>query len=425
MGSGTSTVVPANRLGQLLAEARLREGADLEEFAARGNFTVGELSDFEAGHRVLNDSIVSQITSLYALDCGPIIPQRAELTIDLNDNVLAAAGHALPLSSAEHDHVLERYLSLVYVLRDNQPGTTVPLRDQDLSILAASLAEREELIAEQLLLAMEQDRQSVNGLVRWFRNRLWVPGAGALVGAVSIGTLVMVSADAGSATETTTSTPEPDPEPGPRLQPRNALILPAGTVVATPETSTTVVSADGADVVRPAQDGPTTTSIGPDTAQTTTSVAAIDITPQSMGAAAEALLPFDWQAALPGWTITYSGPDSGFRGLTYPYDKHIEMFVRPGDTPQSLAGILAHELGHAIDVTHFDDGDRNDWRDARGIEDTQWWPDAYASDFQTGAGDFAEAFAYWAVQDPSSSQIAGTPSADQLAVVEKLVDGIL
>ncbi len=425
MGSGTSTVVPANRLGQLLAEARLREGADLEEFAARGNFTVGELSDFEAGHRVLNDSIVSQITSLYALDCGPIIPQRAELTIDLNDNVLSAAGHALPLSSAEHDHVLERYLSLVYVLRDNQPGTTVPLRDQDLSILAASLAEREELIAEQLLLAMEQDRQSVNGLVRWFRNRLWVPGAGALVGAVSIGTLVMVSADAGSATETTTSTPEPDPEPGPRLQPRNALILPAGTVVATPETSTTVVSADGADVVRPAQDGPTTTSIGPDTAQTTTSVAAIDITPQSMGAAAEALLPFDWQAALPGWTITYSGPDSGFRGLTYPYDKHIEMFVRPGDTPQSLAGILAHELGHAIDVTHFDDGDRNDWRDARGIEDTQWWPDAYASDFQTGAGDFAEAFAYWAVQDPSSSQIAGTPSADQLAVVEKLVDGIL
>ena len=425
MGSGTSTVVPANRLGQLLAEARLREGADLEEFAARGNFTVGELSDFEAGHRVLNDSIVSQITSLYALDCGPIIPQRAELTIDLNDNVLAAAGHALPLSSAEHDHVLERYLSLVYVLRDNQPGTTVPLRDQDLSILAASLAEREELIAEQLLLAMEQDRQSVNGLVRWFRNRLWVPGAGALVGAVSIGTLVMVSADAGSATETTTSTPEPDPEPGPRLQPRNALILPAGTVVATPETSTTVVSADGADVVRPAQDGPTTTSIGPDTAQTPTSVAAIDITPQSMGAAAEALLPFDWQAALPGWTITYSGPDSGFRGLTYPYDKHIEMFVRPGDTPQSLAGILAHELGHAIDVTHFDDGDRNDWRDARGIEDTQWWPDAYASDFQTGAGDFAEAFAYWAVQDPSSSQIAGTPSADQLAVVEKLVDGIL
>ncbi len=425
MGSGTSTVVPANRLGQLLAEARLREGADLEEFAARGNFTVGELSDFEAGHRVLNDSIVSQITSLYALDCGPIIPQRAELTIDLNDNVLSAAGHALPLSSAEHDHVLERYLSLVYVLRDNQPGTTVPLRDQDLSILAASLAEREELIAEQLLLAMEQDRQSVNGLVRWFRNRLWVPGAGALVGAVSIGTLVMVSADAGSATETTTSTPEPDPEPGPRLQPRNALILPAGSVVATPETSTTVVSADGADVVRPAQDGPTTTSIGPDTAQTTTSVAAIDITPQSMGAAAEALLPFDWQAALPGWTITYSGPDSGFRGLTYPYDKHIEMFVRPGDTPQSLAGILAHELGHAIDVTHFDDGDRNDWRDARGIEDTQWWPDAYASDFQTGAGDFAEAFAYWAVQDPSSSQIAGTPSADQLAVVEKLVDGIL
>ena len=426
MGSGTSTVVPANRLGQLLAEARLREGANLEEFAARGDFTVGELSDFEAGHRVLNDSIVSQITSLYALDCGPIIPQRAELTIDLNDNVLSAAGHALPLSSAEHDHVLERYLSLVYVLRDNQPGTAVPLRDQDVAILAASLAEREELIAEQLLLAMEQDRQSVNGLVRWFRNRLWVPGAGALVGAVSIGTLVMVSADTESTTETASATPEPNPEPGSVVQPRGALILPGTRIGATPETSTTVEFADRATVVASTEAATTTTTTTEATpVQTATSVAAVDITPQSMGAAAEALLPFEWQAALPGWKITYSGPDSGFRGLTFPYDKHIEMFVRPGDTPQSLAGILAHELGHAIDVTHFDDGDRNDWREARGIEDTQWWPDAYASDFQTGAGDFAEAFAYWAVQDPSSSQIAGTPTADQLAVVEKLVDGIL
>ena len=423
MGSRTSSVVPANRLGQLLAEARLREGADLEEFAARSDFTVGELSDFEAGHRVLNDAVVSQVTSLYSVDCGPIIPQRAELTIDLNDNVLSAAGHALPLASAEHDHVLERYLSLVYVLRDNQPGTAVPLRDQDLAILAASLAEREELIAEQLLQAMHQDRQSINGLVRWFRNRLWVPGAGAVVGAVSIGTLVMVSSDIGPPAEAASSTPEPDPEPGSAALPRAALILPSTTAAAVSETSTSVATTSTA---APAS---TTSEVLAETtttqAATTTSAAAVDITPQSMGSQAEALLPFDWQAALPGWTISYSGPDAGFRGLTYPYDKHIEMFVRAGDTPQSLAGILAHELGHAIDVTHFNDGDRNDWRDARNIEDTQWWPDAYASDFQTGAGDFAEAFAYWAVQDPSSSQIAGTPTGDQLAVIEKLVDGIL
>jgi len=430
VGSGTSTVVPANRLGQLLAEARLREGADLEDFAARSDFTVGELSDFEAGHRVLDDSIITQITNLYALDCGPIIPQRAKLTIDLEDSVMSAAGKALPLTSAEHDHVLERYLSLVYVLRNNQPGTAVPLREQDLAILAASLAEREELIAEQLLQAMHQDRQSVNGLVRWFRNRLWVPGAGAVVGAVSIGTLVMVSADLAPSAEAS-STPEPEPEPGPgpgpAALPRNALLLPS-TTAAVPITTTTTTTTT---IATTSTETPSSTTAG-SVAQTatsqpatTTSVAAVDITPQSMGAQAEALLPFDWQAALPGWTITYSGPDSSFRGLTYPYDKNIEMFVRSSDTPQSLAGILAHELGHAIDVTHFDDGERSQWLDARNIENTQWWPDAYASDFQTGAGDFAEAFAYWAVQDPSSSQVAGTPTGDQLAIIARMIDGIL
>jgi hypothetical protein len=400
VGSGASTVVPANRLGQLLAEARLSGGADLEDLAGLSDFTVGELSDFEAGHRVLNDRLVSQLTSLYEIDCGPIIPQRAELTIDLTDNMVSAAGHALPLESAAHEHVLERYLSLVYVLRNRQPGSTVPLRDEDVAILAASLAEREELIEEQLLLAMYQDRQSVRGLTRWFRQRLWVPGAGALVGAVSIGTLVMVSADSGSATETSDA-PEPEPDSN-RSTASRALILPITSAASISVTSTTAAQTT---------DSETTAAPAP--------------TPQSVGEQAQALLPFDLQAALPGWTIIYSGPDSGFRGLTYPYDNSIEMFVRDTDTPTSLAGILAHEIGHAIDVTYLDDGQRDSWREARGIASEPWWPDAYASDFQSGAGDFAESFAYWAVGDPSSSQLAGAPTPEQLAVLQDFVVEIL
>ena len=99
------------------------------------------------------------------------------------------------------------------------------------------------------------------------------------------------------------------------------------------------------------------------------------------------------------------------------------MYVRDGDTAQSLAGILAHELGHAIDVTHFKDADRAVWLEARGQSGAQWWPDAYASDFETGAGDWAEAFAYWALGDPNSSRLAGTPNSAQLAVVRNLISG--
>lgn len=379
--------MPANRLGQLLAEARMRTGTDLAELARRsgGEFTIGELSDLEAGHRVLDDGLIRTITRLYSLDCGPIIPQRAELTIDLDRNLVAASGKALPLSGNGRDHILDRYLSLVYVLRNRQPGSTVPLRDEDVAILAASLAERSELIEEQLLLAMQPDRTSVSGLVGWFRNRLWVPGTGALVGVVSVGALVMVSMDSAAPPPTNDTLPEPDPDAGTRGTARLA---------ATPTAAAATDAA--ASVAEPGS-------------------------PAALGAAAEALLPFDWQATLPGWTINYKPADQTFRGLTFPYEKSIDMYIRAGDTPESVAGILAHEIGHALDVTYLDGDDRADWLEARNASDTQWWPDAYATDFQTGAGDFAESFAWWATGDDSASQVGAEPTADQVAILLDLV----
>lgn len=144
-----------------------------------------------------------------------------------------------------------------------------------------------------------------------------------------------------------------------------------------------------------------------------------------MGLAAEALLPFDWQQALPNWQINYRGHNTQFRGLTYPYDKTIEIFVRESDTPERLVSILAHELGHAIDVEYLSANDRDEWLAVRGIQNAPWWSDAYSSDFQSGAGDFAEAFAVWAINDESSSEIAGQPTSAQLQHLSNLLGGIL
>ncbi len=404
MASNAPTVVPANRLGQLLVEARQRGGTDLEELAAISGFTVGELADFEAGHRVLNDEIVSTITSLYELDSGPIIPHRAELTIDLNDNVLMASGHALPLDSQAHQHVLDRYLSLVYVLRDRSPGSSVPLRGEDLDILAASLAERRELIEEQLLASMFAQDEAVPGLIGWFKRRLWVPTAGVIVSAVSVGTLVMVSSAPEAPPE---SLDQPEPEPEPLRGLAGAVIVPGTTaaeVASAPATTAAEAASAGVEEPPPS--------------------VAFENSNQRLGAEAEALLPFDWEAILPGWEINYLDSDDRFRGLTYPYDKSIDMFVRDSDTAESLAGILAHELAHAIDVEHFGDGERNDWRDARDLGGAPWWPDAYAGDFATGAGDFAESFAYWALGDNSSSELGGNPTDEQLQLIESFLADI-
>ena len=403
------TAVPPNRLGQLLAEARLARGADLQDLATRSNFTVGELSDLEAGHRLLDDDLIGRVTTLYEIDCGLIVPQRSELVIDLDDQLLTVASEALPLDSKSRDHVLERYLSLVYLLRNNPPGSQVTLRDQDLNVLAASLAERRELIEEQLLLAMRPDNEAVEGLFGWFRKRLWVPAAGVLVGATSIGALVLLSTASSN---------------GEFIEPER-LIAQAN--------QTTEFEANAAPtVVAPLAPGATSFGSSSSTSPPVSrppSVAAAEAqetTPEvaAMGVQAEALLPFDWEEILPGWQVNYRGPNAGFRGLTYPYDQTIEIFVRETDTPQRVASILAHELGHAVDVAHLTPAERNMWLTIRGIEDAPWWPDAFASDFQSGAGDFAEAFATWAVDDPSSSEIAAQPTDEQIAFVARLMDNL-
>ena len=107
------SLVPANRLGQLLAEARLREGTDLEDLASVSEFTVGDLSDLEAGHRVLDDELIQSVTDLYEIDCGRIVPERAGLVVDLDDGRLRAANHAYPIESDDRDHILD--LSLIHI----------------------------------------------------------------------------------------------------------------------------------------------------------------------------------------------------------------------------------------------------------------------------------------------------------------------
>lgn len=111
--------------------------------------------------------------------------------------------------------------------------------------------------------------------------------------------------------------------------------------------------------------------------------------------------------------------------MTYPFENTIDIFVRDGDSPELVASIVAHEIGHALDVTYMNGNDRDTWLEVRGIQDAPWWADAYASDFQSGAGDFAEAFAVWAVDDQSSSQIAGQPTQEQLNVMLSFLEDVL
>jgi hypothetical protein len=142
------------------------------------------------------------------------------------------------------------------------------------------------------------------------------------------------------------------------------------------------------------------------------------------GQAALAAISYPWDQLLPGWTIEFLDETDGLYGLTLVSKKRIEIYVRDGQDTALLAHVIAHELGHAVDVTHNDGDDRRRWEQSRGIEDFPWWPGSGDTDFSTGAGDFAEAFAAWQVGDRSfRSTLANPPSAGQRALLAELSIG--
>lgn len=158
------------------------------------------------------------------------------------------------------------------------------------------------------------------------------------------------------------------------------------------------------------------------TAPTTTAPAAVAETTEpataaDRSAAALSMIDYDWQGT--GYTIDFAGGRSGLLGATSVADRTITIYVRDDEPVAQIAHILAHELGHAVDLAYTTPEEREQYRAIRGLGSVPWYPTCSAcTDYATPAGDFAETFAYWLLGPTEfRSTIAPPPDADQLAAL--------
>lgn len=131
------------------------------------------------------------------------------------------------------------------------------------------------------------------------------------------------------------------------------------------------------------------------------------------GEAALARIPYSLSSI--GFSISFHPGRGGVKGLTYHDRNHIDVFIADSMSDGELLNVIAHEIGHAVDLMLTSYDDRAAWYAARGIHPaTPWWPVGIVPDFATPAGDFAECFAYWAVGSPSRSAFGSCANTTQL-----------
>ena len=128
-------------------------------------------------------------------------------------------------------------------------------------------------------------------------------------------------------------------------------------------------------------------------------------TTQDRISAALARVSYPWQQL--GYRINFLGPQSGVSGRTSPRSMgFIDIYVRPDESVDTLAHVIAHEIGHAVDLTYGTDQRRQLWEQLRGMGPRTWFTCSMCEDFSTPAGYFAETFAYWQLHDYSRSEVA-------------------
>lgn len=143
---------------------------------------------------------------------------------------------------------------------------------------------------------------------------------------------------------------------------------------------------------------------------------------EKVGARALSEIRWNWKSLLGDWSIYFLPGREGYLGMTYGTAGRIVIWIRHEHSSSEVAGVIAHELAHRVDLLFLTPKQRSEWRRIRGIpQKVSWYPTTAITDKNTGAGDFAECTA-WTLQGSTakfSSRLGPPPTPEQQRVIRQ------
>lgn len=125
---------------------------------------------------------------------------------------------------------------------------------------------------------------------------------------------------------------------------------------------------------------------------------------QQVGQQALRKITWDWQSALGEWKIRFDPGRPGYHGIADLDVCRITIWVRSTDSPESVAGTIGHEIGHAFDKKYLTSALRGEWLATRELPLRTPWTfplGPLSTDYLSGAGDFAESVS-WVLRGPGA-----------------------
>jgi hypothetical protein len=204
----TLTLLPMRRLGVLLRERRHADERTIDEVAELSGLTSEEVGLVEAGELALTDRQLDTVLLAYGTTAERLAAERSQVVIDIDRGEIVVADETAALGSdaPTADEILAAYLSLLYTVRQTQPGSPLVLRGHDVGVLARSLRLTEPDVRTRLDGLMHQPSGDLRRYHSGLRRRWAVPLAGVVIVAGVVGTVLLVRDDGGGTTPSTVTT---------------------------------------------------------------------------------------------------------------------------------------------------------------------------------------------------------------------------